>query len=311
MKLESEKTDIANSRSLELRQASFPARLRSDALVLFFHGVSHGANFYDLWSRKLAHDDGIMSAAVSFEGHGLSPLKETRKSINDLRISDYKNNILDALKHFSVISKDIICTGHSMGGRVLYELFHEGRLPEAVKGVVLLNPVPPSGILCSAISATFGDMLRSGRPTPLTFPYSLFIKKDLQDFLKSDPQRTLSVFFSSDSPEQSRIVNMNATDFCENYLFPESNKVVNEILLPSKTAPTKQNIPMLLVGSKNDRIISCKDILKISKIHEQAGYYATSTQLFSELSHESPMDIDNNIVIESIISWLRNNSLLS
>src|SRR5690606_30080862 len=96
-----------NLSGIELREATLPSQTLHDTLVLFCHGVAHQGTFFDEWSLSLAHNDGIHSASLSYEGHGASPLLPNRTSINELTISDYKLDITTALEHYTKRFKEV------------------------------------------------------------------------------------------------------------------------------------------------------------------------------------------------------------
>ncbi len=306
----SDQTHITHDNGLEFREACLPDKILSDTFILFCHGVAHQANFFDEWSTQLALNDGIRSAALSYRGHGNSTPITSLRELNQLSIQDYKEDVLATLEKVTEQARNIVCIGHSMGGRILYDLLHSGQLPDTVSSVVLVNPVPHNGVLYSATQATFQDMRTNHRATPLTFPYALLLRKNIKQFFQSAPERTLSLFFSSDSENDSRLASMTAQEFCDQYISSESSLAVREAIFPAKVSPQKVDIPMFIFGSTNDRIISSRDLEQMKLHMERHGYYGSSLQMHDKLSHDSPLDVDGPALLETIVSRLKESALL-
>lgn len=290
--------------NLEFREATLP-RLRNDTTLLFFHGMSHNAAFYDEWLRSLALNDGLRGVAVSLEGHGASPLAPGQNSINTSNIASYKKNILAAIEECAKHSKTVIPVCHSLAGRCLDELLREQRLPEQVLGVAFVAPVPSQGAWRGALNCTTNDFLLRGRLTPFTFPYALLITKDIGGFLKSNPARALSIFFSSEPKEGSRLYNIDAETFCRDCLGPESARAVWEVLWPSRVPIVEGTRPVLIMGSHNDRLFSPKSLYRMAtKLHKN-GHRAITMKCYNTISHDMPMDLGREIVLNDLRNWLK------
>jgi pimeloyl-ACP methyl ester carboxylesterase len=290
--------------NLEFRQATLP-RLKTDTTLLFFHGMSHNASFYDEWLRSLALNDGLRGVAVSLEGHGASPLTPAQSSVNSLSIASYKQNILTAIKECVKHSKSTVLVCHSMAGRCLDELLREQLLPEQVRGVVFIAPVPSQGALSGAFKCTANDLFSYRRLTPFTFPHALLITKDIGSFLKSDPARALSIFFSSDSDKGSRLYNIDANTFCRDYLGPESARAVWEVLWPSRVPIAEGTRPILIMGSYNDRLFSPISLERMTTKLQRNGHRAITLKKYNAISHDMPMDLGREIVLGDLRNWLK------
>lgn len=287
---------------LELREVVMP-QVRSDTALLFVHGMSHTASFYDEMMSSFALNDGMRGMSVSLEGHGRSALQDGR-SINQLTIEHYKQNVLEAIAVLSRDSQFVVPVFHSLAGRCGFELLFEGRLPEQVKGVVLLAPVPAQGEWPSALVGTTKDMLLHGRLTPLEFSWALFVSGDMEGFIKSNPARNAALFFSSDAGKENRILGgMSAETFTEKHLGAESTWAVHQILMPSFVHATKRDIPLLMIGSENDRMIGSGALRRMESRIRSKGHSAVSLIMDPSISHDMPMDVDMERVRGQISRW--------
>lgn len=303
--------------SLEFRTADFsPRPTRNELTFLFVHGLCHQASIFDHVIESLAGNHGIRAVAISLEGHGkLSPLREDRNSINDLSKEDYIRDLLAAIRELEQTGSNKILLGlHSLASSYGRQLLNQGMMPESVQGIVLINPVPDKGMFQDGANAAWVDLWRSLstsppflRPTPLSFLYTPLIKKDVKGFFEASPERTASLFFSSDinstSDRPSRIIDGDINTFCDNQLAPDSSKVFLEMLLKSKYPMLPNNTPILVYSSENDRLISNKSIVDMVDKMSGSGYKNVRHHIAREISHDTPYDIDYEKFVSQIAEW--------
>lgn len=289
--------------NLEFREAALPV-LRSDTALLFVHGMGHQANSYDQAMNHFSAEEGMRCLSISLEGHGGSPLNHTRSSINELSIADYNASIRDALEFLAAHSSRVVIVCHSLSGRCGYELAYDRSLPEQVKGVVLLAPVPAQGTAVSALNTTFMDMVRSGRLTPLSFPYALLVTRDIETFLKSDPDRAMSIFFSDDRGASSHLSGIPPQEFMNRYLCGESTRALYQIMLPSWQRAHFNAPPVLIIGAQDDRII-LPGALRRMRYSIARADGQVSLSMLDGVSHDIPMDVGQHAAWETISHWMR------
>ncbi len=111
--------------------------------VVFLHGAQHDHSVWILQSRYLAHH-GYSVLALDLPGH----MRSEGSALDS--VEGIAEHVANALRAAGVGS--MIAVGHSMGSLIALEL--AGRLPEAVRGVVLVSTAFPMRVADPLLNAT-------------------------------------------------------------------------------------------------------------------------------------------------------------
>lgn len=121
---------------LEVRQRT-PRDLHRPTPLLFVHGAYVGAWCWDEHFLPWFAERGYRASALSLRGHGDS---SGRERLNWLSLRDY---VADLEQVVATLPRPPVLIGHSMGGLVVQKYLERHQVP----AVVLLAPVPPSGLM--------------------------------------------------------------------------------------------------------------------------------------------------------------------
>lgn len=236
--------------------------------LLFVHGAFHGAwcwkeNFLPYFASK-----GFPSYALSFRGHGES---EGLEILHSFSLSDYMNDVLEAM----LLLKKPVLIGHSMGGGVVQKILH--LYPDKIKAAVLIASVPPNGLLKDVLRLIFTNFRE-------TLQMMLFSKGRRSNF----PPNLL---FSKELPVEKR-------DEFLRILQPDSIKAIKECYRPIVPKSLSSKVPILILGSKKDYMISEKSTIFTGST------YKTEPVIFPDLSHDMMLDPNWEAVADRILDFL-------
>ncbi|MFC3125195.1 alpha/beta hydrolase [Pseudoroseomonas globiformis] len=117
-----------------------PAEADAPAL-LFLHGAGCGA-----W----VWDEGFGARCAAHGLDGTAPLLTRHRGATGLSVLDY---VAEARALLAGLKRDVVLVGHSLGALVAQHLL----LEPAVRGAVLLTPVPPEGLWLSSAQLAWTD----------------------------------------------------------------------------------------------------------------------------------------------------------
>ncbi|MEW9702708.1 alpha/beta hydrolase [Paenibacillus sp. SI8] len=241
----------------------------SETPLLFIHGGSHGAwcwkeHFLPYFSSK-----GFPSYAVSLRGHGES---EGNEHIHSFSLNDYMDDVLEVVQ---LIKKKPVIIGHSLGGAIVQKILCSH--PDQIEAAVLMASIPPNG------------MSRDIRRLLFTRFKELYQIR-LFDQGRS-PHMPSRAFLSPDLPAQKR----------EEYLGllkPESTKAQHELMRRIVPKSVSINVPLLVLGSKQDWFFPEKTVIKIGKS------YQTEPIIFNDICHDMMLDPNWRAVADQIVPFL-------
>lgn len=238
--------------------------------LLFVHGAYHGAWCWREHFLPYFSSQGFPSYALSLRGHGAS---DGREELNSFGLDDYTD---DVLRTIELLPDKPVLVGHSMGGAVVQKILYS--FPENLRAAVLLASVPPRGML--------QDFLRL---------YLSNIRDVIRMHLLNDSRTKVNFvvnrFFPRDLPAGKR----------EEYiklLQPESLRVRRDYLRRIVPGPPGIQVPLLIIGSGNDPVISEKTTNGIGR------YYGIEPVIFPHISHDMMLDPRWESVACRILSFL-------
>ncbi|MDX9690900.1 MAG: alpha/beta hydrolase [Acholeplasmataceae bacterium] len=229
--------------------------------LIFVHGAAGGAwyfsHFMDYFSEQ-----GYLCYAFSLRGHGRS---EGLIDIHTFTLDDYVNDLHHVVK--SMKEKPIVI-GHSMGGAVTQKFIDLYQVE--LKGAILLSSAKANGIDSdSPLGLFFSDarsFLRNFRKKPG------FEKFTIDDLLNE------TVFSHRFDHEKLKDIKRKLT--------VESNIVKKDLLKPFIDSNFQLGIPVYVIGSRNDHIITSKDL------EETAHFFKTKPIFLSDVCHFLTIDPD-------------------
>jgi len=238
--------------------------------LLFVHGMWHGAWCWDEFFLPFFAEAGYHVTALSLRGHGSSEGKITGSSI------------MDYVRDVEAVTKTLptppVLIGHSMGGFIVQKFLERTTAPAGV----LLAAAPPYGVW-------HGSWLVL-KHSPLTF-LKILTRFRLAPLVET-PESTRWAFFSKDMPhEQLLTYHAKMSD--------ESFRMYLDLLGLNLVNTKKVKSPLLVLGAKDDAVISMGDVEKT------AHAYGSRAEFFPNMAHDMMLEKDWKAVSERIIQWLK------
>ncbi|MCB2360139.1 alpha/beta hydrolase [Clostridium estertheticum] len=244
--------------------------------IVFVHGANHGAWCWSEYFMSYFSSKGYTSYALSLRGHGKS---EGKERINSFSLADYEEDVLEVIKS---LKKKPILIGHSMGGAIVQKIIHNDS--DKIKAAVLMSTMSPEGMIRDLLRVLFTRFRQSGKLSLLNkgkkdgFPYEIFFSKELS---------------------------LDRRNSYISLLQAESHKAVKEMLSRIVPIPTKINVPLLILGSKDDWFFNEKAVKRIGKA------YRVKPIIFENISHDMMLDPNWKTVANSIIGFLNESKFKS
>lgn len=226
--------------------------------ILFVHGVCHDArcwhNYLDFFSSA-----GFDSYALSLRGHGKS---EGHEFLDHWRLSDY---VADVVKVALSIDEKPIIVGHSMGGAILQKLL--GEYGSTLRAAVLLAPAVKGGL-------TLRWKLKLFR----RYPWKTIQFLMMANGLSLSAKKIKSSLFFGDRLTLDQVI---AFAPC---LQAESKRVQRDLSREYTPYYGRSNIPVLVIGSKDDLFFPAEDLIKT------ATAYNTKPVIMEGMCHDMMID---------------------
>jgi pimeloyl-ACP methyl ester carboxylesterase len=224
------------------------------ASVLLVHGACMGAWVWQDNFSPYLYEMGFNVHSISLRNHGRSLKKE---NIRGISILDYVDDLKSVIRE---LDGDVFIIGHSMGGFTIQHYLQE--CDSKVKGVVLLCPVPNTGlwqlIPKLVLHYPFYFMLSS-------------LKMSWLPIIKNN-RRLKRLMFSDSYPiNKMRVL----TDAMQEESFLAFLEMVF-LRLPKKSSSP---VPMMVVGAENDYLISEQSIKK------RAAYFRVEPLIIKDAAH--------------------------
>jgi pimeloyl-ACP methyl ester carboxylesterase len=225
-----------------------PNVLTSKPPLIFVHGASGGAWYFINYLNYFSNL-GYTCYAFSLRGHGLS---EGNEDIHQFRLDDY----VDDLSYMvDLVGSKPIIMGHSMGGAITQRFL--GLYQDKVHAAILLASAKVNGIEDeSPLGLFFSDarhFLRTMR------------KKAGYEKIKINDLLNETIFSNRFDPITLSEIKKKLTI--------ESNLVKKDLLKPFIKSDIDINIPVYVIGSKGDHIISERDLFETANFFETEVHY--------------------------------------
>ncbi len=247
-----------------------PASQTHKTPLLFVHGMWHGAWCWDEFFLPFFADAGYQVTALSLRGHAGSEGKIMGSSI-----MDYVRDVEEVAK---TLPTPPVVIGHSMGGFIAQKFLERNPAPAGV----LLASAPPYGVW-------YGTWLVF-KHSPLTL-LKILTRFRLAPVVET-PESTRWAFFSADMPREQLLRYHAKMD-------DESFRMYLDLLGLNLVRTRKVKTPLLVLGARNDAVISNGDVEKTAKA------YSTNAEFFSDMSHDMMLEKGWRPVAERILNWLK------
>jgi pimeloyl-ACP methyl ester carboxylesterase len=239
--------------------------------ILFVHGAWHGAWCWEKYFLPFFAENGYISYALSFRGHGNS---EKPKHFKCMRVADY---VADLAQVIDRLPEKPILVGHSMGGLVVQKYLEENTVPAAV----LLASVPVKGVLQTALRI-FGNH-------PLTF-LKANLTRSLWHII-GKPELAREAFFSMEIPPEE------LKDYFH-LLQDESYLAFLDMMLFKLPNPKKVSTDLLILGADKDTIFYPDEV------EATAAAYGQKAEFFKDMAHDMMLEPGWKSVADRILDWI-------
>ena len=244
--------------------------------LLFVHGAWHAAWCWDENFLSFFADKGYRAVAVSFRGHGESPVD---KPLRACSVADYVQDVSSVAAR---LPSAPVVIGHSMGGLIVQKYLESHAAPAGV----LMTSIPPQG--------NFGNALRWIRHRPMHFAKMTITGRALPYI--TPPELARERFFSPHTPE----------DVVRKYtarLQEDSSRIGIDCLLLRLPRPKRVTTPMLVLGADEDGAHTREEILATARA------YGTQAEFFPDMGHNMMLEPGWESVAQRIDTWLSHQGL--
>lgn len=237
--------------------------------ILFVHGAWHGKWCWDKYFRAAFSNQGYNVITFNLPGHD-RPGQVS--GINRISFGTYVQALKEQVNKLEELP---IIVGHSMGGLIVQKYLETATCKKAI----LLASVPPYGVI--------NTTLRLARK-PFFFPSLL----GLNLFKIVNSQEKSKDAFFSEGIDESEL--KEYTD----QLCSESFSAFLTMLLPQVKVNQNADIPILVLGARNDTIFTVRD----NEITAQK--FNADLIILEDIAHDMMLDTNHQATSEAIINWL-------
>lgn len=256
---------------LEVR-SHLPSRATRKPPLLFVHGGYCDAWCWEPYFLPWFAARGWPAYALSLRGHGASSGAET------MFIASLDDYVADVEQVAAQIGAAPILIGHSMGAAICERML----ATRPLRGMALLAPVPPAGLLSVAAR------LAAGHPNHLS-------QMSWMDptGLSENTLRALRPFYFSDRVAPSILQE------AERHLIAESPRVLFDLALRLHWAlPKKSTSPVLVLGTEGDRISTPEDT------RATAAHHHVEATILPGMAHLLMLEPDWEDAAKAVATWL-------
>ena len=219
-----------------------------DGPLVFVHGAAGGAWYFESFLEYFS-SRGYDCYALSLRGHGKS---EGYDEIDQYGLDDY---VLDVRYVITRLKVKPVLIGHSMGGAIAQRYL--STYQDDLKGVILLASAEAGGISEDSPLGLFFSDARS----------FLRKQKELHPHLDLTLEKILNQTIFSNRFTEIELKEIKSK------LTKESSKVKKDLLKPYMTGFEKIEIPVCVIGSLGDHIITKEKTLMTAKaFHTRAVF---------------------------------------
>ncbi len=235
--------------------------------IVFVHGVCHGAWCWEPHFIPFFEQLGHPCLALNLPGHNQPGVT---KGINKYSLADYVRCLEETVES---IDQPPIIVGHSMGGLIIQKYLEKS----SCKKVVLLAPVPPSGIGSANLR---------------------FILKHPGAVLHLIQQNLYGVFHHYAHTLYHSDFDPALLAHYQSQMCSESLKAYLQMMVPRIKINHHLATPMLVLGAANDQL------LKPDELKELAHKYGAQVKIINDIGHNMMLDTRQDEVAKIMKAWL-------
>lgn len=283
---EFEFVEIKGKPSLEMRY--YKAETESEGIIVFVHGVSHGAwcweKFVDYFTKI-----GYACFAVNLRGHG----DDNKNKKGTLK--KYVNDVSRCIDYCKIFCKDNkipyskpSLIGHSMGGGIVEKYMNKNS--NKIKNAVLFAPATAQGMRGSAFTTTFSKTGGNTFPTILGW--------------RTNKKLINSNFFVAKTDNKNftpRITDEKELEFYDKRLCSENMLAMWGLIVFKLSKP---NIPVFVIGSDKDAYFPTDSLKKT------ADFYGTKPMILRGLCHDMMLEPEWEKAAESVLEFIKKPDVL-
>ena len=284
--------EIEGKPKLEMHYYKSETELKD--IIVFVHGVSHGAWCWDKFVGYFTKI-GYACFAINLRGHG----DNDKNDIKGARLSDYVLDVIRCINHIEnhhndpkiniPYSKPYII-GHSMGGAIVEKYI--GEHSDKVKGAVLFAPVTAQGMGKSIFTTTITATGCNTMPTTIGFKTNKHLAES--NFFVAKDKNTKKF--------TPRITDETELKYYDEKLCKESTKAMFD--LRKFTLNKNINISVFVIGSDKDAYFPA------DSLNTTANFYNTKPMVLRGLCHDMMLDPEWEKAAESVLEFIGNPSEL-
>jgi pimeloyl-ACP methyl ester carboxylesterase len=267
---------MSASARLHVLHSSPPAAVSHEALppLLFVHGGYMQAGCWAVNFMPWFAARGYACHALDLSGHGASP---GRADLDLFGLDDYVADVAEVIASLPVPP---VLIGHSMGAIVVQRCLEDETL--AAAGLVLLAPVPPTGLLGASLRLNLSqpDFLREAA------------RAVRGDYTEHTERVMRAVYFSPDA---------GAAEFADfaGLVQDESTRAIVELTtLPCGLPRRRRQLPALVIGGSHDALFSS------GLLHFTASGWRAPVRVIPRAGHMLMLDLQWPDVAGCIADWL-------
>ena len=244
--------------------------------IVFIHGIGLGAWIFEPYFKPWYEAQGFKVHCVNLPGHFPEVTDTEKQSITLDSCVAYVEQYLRTHVSASQTASPYVLVGMSMGGAICQRLLAQGFVDDALRGVVLLSPVPPQHNLTFSLRL-FRRLAESNTDVLIDFFRGIIHRK-----LMFAPA---SLSHMSDS-EVVHYLDKMLSGFArlEHEIF-FSDLLSERISLPC---------PIKIIGGEDDLLFT-PDV-----VHFTAAFYRQSAEILSGLGHLIPFETNYQKGLDAI-----------
>lgn len=265
----------------------YEAKIPQKGILIFVHGVSHGAWCWEKFVNFFT-EIGYACFAVNLRGHGDD--KANKKGFLRQYVDDV-SRCIDFCKIYCGIHKipysKPSLLGHSMGGGIV-ELYMNDHSKQ-IKNAILFAPATAQGMGASAFSTTASKTGLYTAPTILG---------------KANKYLSKSNFFIAKTDSKiftPRITDKKELEFYDEHLCSEN---IFAMLGLISFKLNKPNIPVFVIGSDKDAFFPA------ASLNRTADFYNTKPMILKGLCHDMMLDPEWSKAAQSVLEFIENPEVL-
>ncbi len=240
--------------------------------LLFVHGGYTHSGCWDVNFLAFFQERGYNCFAVDLSGHGES---DGFDELNSFGLDDYAS---DVRRIVASLDSEPVLIGHSMGALVVQRYLEKS----PAKAVVMMAPVPPTGLAASGIQLAL-------RLPDYVFEATRAVRGE---YTENTMRVMRQAYFSPDASEEDAAV-------FQPMVQEESQRALTEMMALAMRLPVpRPRIPALVIGGQLDALFAA------NRLHHTAAGWNADTCVIPRAGHMLMLDPQWPTVAAKIDHWI-------